>query len=403
MNGATKLNEILVIAIAVLFILIMVLAYVYWLMNKKEKQKDENQEELEVKPKEKKQKQNSYTKLSIFDFMEFDRIDDNMIVQDDGKKYLMVVECDGINYDLMSNLEKTAVEAGFISFLNTLNYPIQIYTQTRTINIESSIERYEARLKTIKKDLERKQEKYRTLNETGKATEKELQNLRIEIARVQNMYDYTYDVITNTKSTSRNKSVLKKSYYIIVPCFLSELDAEATIADEQEKQNIMFSELYTRAQSVVRSLYACNMTCRILDSRGLMELLYVAYNRDDSDIFGIDKAMNAGYEELYSTAPDVLDKRMKALDDEISKRAFDLANNTIETIRSEKKSILKKKEKSFEELIEEMAEALLKENEKYIGKEVTNEAIKRIKTKEEGGKNNETQTKKRTRKSTKSE
>lgn len=403
MNGATKLNEILVIAIAVLFILIMVLAYVYWLMNKKEKQKDENQEELEVKPKEKKQKQNSYTKLSIFDFMEFDRIDDNMIVQDDGKKYLMVVECDGINYDLMSNLEKTAVEAGFISFLNTLNYPIQIYTQTRTINIESSIERYEARLKTIKKDLERKQEKYRTLNETGKATEKELQNLRIEIARVQNMYDYTYDVITNTKSTSRNKSVLKKSYYIIVPCFLSELDAEATIADEQEKQNIMFSELYTRAQSVVRSLYACNMTCRILDSRGLMELLYVAYNRDDSDIFGIDKAMNAGYEELYSTAPDILDKRMKALDDEISKRAFDLANNTIETIRSEKKSILKKKEKSFEELIEEMAEALLKENEKYIGKEVTNEAIKRIKTKEEGGKNNETQTKKRTRKSTKSE
>ena len=69
----------------------------------------------------------SYNKESIFKFMEFDKIEDNMIVQKGGKRFLMVIECQGINYDLMSGLEKNSVEQGFLQFLNNLIYPIQIY------------------------------------------------------------------------------------------------------------------------------------------------------------------------------------------------------------------------------------------------------------------------------------
>ena len=82
-------------------------------------------------------------------FMEFDKVEDNMIVQKKGKRYLMVVECQGVNYDLMSNIEKVAVEEGFQQFLNTLRHPIQIYIQTRTINLESSISNYKAKVKEI--------------------------------------------------------------------------------------------------------------------------------------------------------------------------------------------------------------------------------------------------------------
>ena len=74
---------------------------------------------------------NSYSKQSIMNFMEFDKIEDNMIVQRKGRRYLMVVECQGVNYDLMSNVEKVAVEEGFQQFLNTLRHPIQIYIKTR--------------------------------------------------------------------------------------------------------------------------------------------------------------------------------------------------------------------------------------------------------------------------------
>ena len=38
--------------------------------------------------------------------MEFESIEDNMIVQKKGKRFLMIVKCQGINYDLMSGVEK---------------------------------------------------------------------------------------------------------------------------------------------------------------------------------------------------------------------------------------------------------------------------------------------------------
>ena len=81
--------------------------------------------------------------------MEFDTVTDNMIVQKNGSKYLMVVECQGINYDLMSGVEKTSVEESFVQFLNTLRYPIQIYIQTRSINLESSLVVYREKVKEV--------------------------------------------------------------------------------------------------------------------------------------------------------------------------------------------------------------------------------------------------------------
>jgi hypothetical protein len=66
------------------------------------------------------------------DFMEFDKIEDDMIVQDDGRRYVMAIRCMGINYDLMSEPEMLADEEGFANFLNTLKFAIQLYVQSRT-------------------------------------------------------------------------------------------------------------------------------------------------------------------------------------------------------------------------------------------------------------------------------
>ena len=85
--------------------------------------------------------------------MEFDKIEDNMVITKNGTKYVMVVECQGVNYDLMSSVEKNAVEEGFIQFLNTLRHPVQLYIQTRTINLERSIDGYKSRLSDIDKKI----------------------------------------------------------------------------------------------------------------------------------------------------------------------------------------------------------------------------------------------------------
>lgn len=388
-----SLMSSLTIVLVMLILFIIVLAFIYWYLSYKNKKSSEEEEKTTVQGSTTKVA-TEYTKKSIFKFMQFDKIEDNMIVQDNKQKYLMVIECEGINYDLMSQMEKTAVEAGFVQFLNTLRYPIQLYTQTRTINISDSIQNYKNRLEETKKELDNKQQEYNRFLKNENYNENQAEMLKRELMRMKHLYEYGQDVVDSIQKTSQNKNVLRKHYYIVVPYYSSEIGTD--LMDEEEKQSMIFSELYTRAQSLIRALFACEMKCKILNSEELVELLYVAYNRDESETYSVERAIKAGYNELYATAPDVLDKRMKAIDKQIEEKATELAKETIDEVRLEKERKIKKKEENFEELVRQMAEALVKENEKYVGKDVAEKAVKKIKKTEEGGDTNE-QKEKRTR------
>lgn len=388
-----SLMSSLTIVLVMLILFIIVLAFIYWYLSYKNKKNSEEEEKTVVQGSTTKVA-TEYTKKSIFKFMQFDKIEDNMIVQDNKQKYLMVIECEGINYDLMSQMEKTAVEAGFVQFLNTLRFPIQLYTQTRTINISESIQNYKNRLEETKKELDNKQQEYNRFLKNENYNEKQAEMLKRELMRIKHLYEYGQDIVDNIQKTSQNKNVLRKHYYIVVPYYSSEIGTD--LMDEEEKQSMIFSELYTRAQSLIRALFACEMKCKILNSEELVELLYVAYNRDESETYSVERAIRAGYNELYATAPDVLDKRMKAIDKQIEEKATELAKETIDEVRLEKERKIKKKEDNFEDLVRQMAEALVKENEKYVGKDVAEKAVKKINKTEEGGDTNE-QKEKRTR------
>lgn len=388
-----SLTSSLTIVLVMLILFIIVLAFIYWYLSYKNKKSSEEEEKTTVQGSTTKVA-TEYTKKSIFKFMQFDKIEDNMIVQDNKQKYLMVIECEGINYDLMSQMEKTAVEAGFVQFLNTLRYPIQLYTQTRTINISDSIQNYKNRLEETKKELDNKQQEYNRFLKNENYNENQAEMLKRELMRMKHLYEYGQDVVDSIQKTSQNKNVLRKHYYIVVPYYSSEIGTD--LMDEEEKQSMIFSELYTRAQSLIRALFACEMKCKILNSEELVELLYVAYNRDESETYSVERAIRAGYNELYATAPDVLDKRMKAIDKQIEEKATELAKETIDEVRLEKERKIKKKEDNFEDLVRQMAEALVKENEKYVGKDVAEKAVKKINKTEEGGDTNE-QKEKRTR------
>lgn len=391
----------IILACLILLVIGLAIAYIYIAQKNKNTENEENKQNNEQGEKNGKAKKTvTYTKLPVFDFMQFEKIEDNMIVQDNESRFLMVIECEGVNYDLMSNMEKTAVEAGFVQFLNSLRHTIQIYTQTRTVNIEESILNYRAKIEELSKTLENKQRKYTSMLQEGIATQKQLSDAKMEVTRLQNLYDYGVDVVDNIEKTSQNKNVLRKHYYIVVPYYASEIDGESL--DPEEKRNMIFSELYTRAQAIIRTLFACSLKCRILNSYELADLLYVAYNRDESEVYGIDRALRAGFNELYSTGQDILDKKMQALDEKIEQDALKLAINKVEQVKSEKQKRLEKKEKSFDELVKEMAKQMLKDNEPILGNDITQNAITKIdETNEEGGNDNEKKTQKRYRKSSK--
>ncbi|MEE0769339.1 MAG: hypothetical protein UIT70_05705 [Clostridia bacterium] len=392
LNDINTITIILAVALGIFLLLLIILVAVYFSSKSKEK-KEEQATKTSSSNDVKKDSKKTYTVESVFDFMDFDKIEDNMISQKNGERYIMVVECQGVNYDLMSEVEKNAVEEGFIQFLNTLRHPIQIYTQTRTINLENSIQTYRDKVKELDDKLERQRMQYQNMVDSGKYSKQQLDQAYYELTKQTNLCEYGKDIIYTTERMSLNKNVLNKKYYIVIPYYTSELGQNDF--DKDEKKNLAFSELYTRAQSIIRTLSVCGINAGILDSNGLVDLLYVAYNRDDAEVYGLDKALKAGYDELYSTAPDVLDKKMRALDAKITQEAFVKANNAVVEAKSKKQKALERKENRMDDLIEQMAQLIIDENRAAIGNKVADEAQDVIKEerarrkgrprKEEGG------------------
>ncbi len=392
------ISQILSITVIVLMFICLLLIIVYLVLRSKDKRKREKDNKKETvqlnEPKESKKQKNKkkentgYSKNSIFDFMEFDKVMDNMIVQKKGKRYLMVVECQGVNYDLMSSLEKVSVEEGFQQFLNTLRSPIQIYIQTRTVNLGKSIEKYRENIKDIESKYSRMSFEYKAMQESGEYSEQDIQKAFFELTKQRNLLEYGRDIIDNTERMSLNRNILSRKYYIVLSHYPEEaMNGEYSV---DELSNIAFSELYTKSQAIIRTLSGCGVSGKILNSNELVELLYVAYNRDDSEVFGMDRAQEAGIEELYSTAPDVFNKKVKILDKEIKNRAIDLANEKIEKVKSKKQQEAEEKQTDMDKLIRNMAEIILSENQAYVGYDVAQEAIQEIENEnKEGGKDNE--------------
>ncbi len=397
------LSQVLMIVLGIMIFVLIVLVTIFLVLRTKEKIKennDKNKDELLGK-KSKNQKtttkqaiDTSYTKESIMNFMEFEKIEDNMIIQKKGKRFLMVVECQGVNYDLMSSMEKVSVEEGFQQFLNTLRHPIQIYIQTRTINLENSVSGYKGKVDEIENRYNQMAYQYNQMKESGVYERDELDKYFFELTKQKNLLEYGRDLVANTEKISLNKNVLNKRYYVIIPYIQEEIANEKY--DDEEIKNMAFSELYTKAQSIIRTLSSCSVNGKILSSKELVELLYVAYNRDESEAFGIDKAMKAGYDELYSTAPDVFERKIKALDEVIREQAIELANNTVEKVKSMPEQIAAEKERNLEILVEKMAKIVLSDNKEYVGKDIAEKAIKEIDNKQKKGEETNEQGKKTT-------
>lgn len=371
-----QLTNMLIMILMIMVVLLVTLGIVYIFIKIKGKKKndtsiqsmDSNETVSDARKIAK-----EYTKESIYKFMEFQKIEDNMIVQKKGMRYLMAIECQGINYDLMSEGEKNSVEEGFLQFLNTLRHPIQIYVQTRKVNLGESINTYKRKVDDIRLELDKKKDVYQRKVQTENYSKEELQKDFYEITKQTNLYEYGKDIIENTERMSLNKNVLNKKYYIIIPYYPDDLGNNAF--DKEEIKNIAFSELYTKAQSLIRTLSSCEVKGKIMSSNQLVDLLYIAYNRDEAEIYGIEKALRSGYEELYTTAPDIFEKKIKLLNEQMEREALVLANQKVIVAKSEKQKELERQESEFREIVRERARIILEQSEEFIGNETAQRAL----------------------------
>ena len=371
------MDNFLLLTVVGIVIVVIILAVVLVVMTMKEKSEKDNQTTKKVED----EADVARAKKSMFKFMEFDGIEDNMIVQDGGKRYLMVLECKGVNYDLLSEVEKNGVEQGFISFLNALKFEVQLYVQTRKVNLAQSTMKYRERLRAIEMDMREEEQKYENLLRSPNATKDEILRAQKEVAKKRNLYEYGRDIIENTEQMSEDVDLTTKEYYIVVPYYTDEITSAGDY-DKREIGKMAFSELYTRAQSLVGALTECDVRAKVLTSKELIELLFISYNREQHDTYDFDEYIeNSGYDSFYSVAPDVLEKQMKAIDEEIERKARDKAIEAYRRVnrREEmKRQVIQEHIDNRETYINELAKEALDSQVNVLGKKKTEEAKKEI-------------------------
>lgn len=376
----TFLQMGIVVIIIIMFLLILV--YIY-LMRPKTEKEDKSKDQMIEDEKKKKRIDQQYgkftgnlTRESIFEFMEFDEIVDNMIVRKNGTQYVMILQCNGVNYDLMSEAEKISVEEGFVSFLNTLRFPIQLYVQSRTLNLRDIIAEYKSRVDSLTIEIEKIDAKIAQAKASGNKALRE--KLEFEKRRKVNILEYGVDITDYVDKLSANRNVLQQRTYVVVTYYSAELGGSLDRYSKDEIYNMCFAELYTRCQNIASALSTSQITSTILDSEQLAELLYVAYNRDEAEMLQLAKVMDSQYDSLYSTSKDVLKKKQEKLDQEISIAAIDMATDSI--LKADRKKQIEEIEASMskEERIRKKATELLETYENQLDPRVYQLAKKEI-------------------------
>jgi hypothetical protein len=318
------------------------------------------------------------------DFMEFDRIEDDMIVQDDGNRFCMVIKCMGINYDLMSENEMLAVEEGFSNFLNALKFPIQLYVQSRTLDLSEGLGLYHQRLDKLRADTEKYIEQVnRAKTSNAGLSQSQRQQMDFEIKKKRNLIEYGTDIVSYIERMSMNRNILQRKYYMVVSYSADELGLGNNFTKEEIK-DVAYSELYTRCKTLQGAIVPCGVETEILRSEDLAELLFIAYNKDDANVYNVREALRSGIFRLYSTAPSVLEKKKAALEAKLQEEALNEAEKALkvamESIRNKTYSNLNglSEEQQFEDDTKKEAMQIILENQDSFDPMVVDKALENL-------------------------
>lgn len=179
--------------------------------------------------------------------------------------YRAIIEVSSVNYNLMNEEEQNIVEVSYRRFLNSLNFPITLYKQTREFdnvtllhNLEDSIKNSSSIFPQIK--------------------------------------DYASEYYKNMSHLTEyiNNSLIKKNF-IIVPFDSGDLDDVSALTSE-EIQDFILEELWNRSNIVKAGIEGVGLSATILDKREICECLYSYYHRDTYKI--AHDFLGGGYNSL---------------------------------------------------------------------------------------------------------
>ncbi len=205
--------------------------------------------------------------------------DDVLVLKNGGLR--AILQTSSVNFNLKSEEEQNAIIYAYQSFLNSLDFPIQIVVQSRKLDVDKYIENVK--------------------NMAEKHENPLLKQQTLEYAEyVQKLIEYA--------------DIMEKNFYVIVPFdpyrvqklsifakFMQRISSQDSV-DAIKRRHHEFEELNKhlteRVNSVKTGLEACNLRAVQLTTPQLIELFYKIYNPETAHNEKIEDIAKMDLEEL---------------------------------------------------------------------------------------------------------
>jgi hypothetical protein len=191
-------------------------------------------------------------------FLDIAEIKENTIVLNDGG-LRAVLAVSSTNFSLKSTEEQQAIIYAYQSFINSLEYPIQIVMQSRKLDINNYLDK----LRDI------------------------MQRQTNELLRMQ-----TQEYIEYIGKLVEYASIMSKTFYVVVPYSVGNVkegvfqklstlfNPAGTIKLKKEDFEAHREDLFRRVNHVSGTLSGMGLRIMVLSTEELIELIYSSYNLD---------------------------------------------------------------------------------------------------------------------------
>lgn len=183
---------------------------------------------------------------------------DTVVMRDGTLRAVILVS--SINFALKNEDEQNAIVSSYVSFLNTLEYPLQIIVQSRKLYIKPYLD------KLLQRERDQTNELLRTMIADYRSYITELTSLG-DIMSKQFYVIVPYDPLSN-----KRKSFLSRVSEVFNPARGVKLKGERFMKRKEE--------LEARLRQIESGLTSMGLTIARMDTQALIELFYSTYNPD---------------------------------------------------------------------------------------------------------------------------
>ncbi len=195
-------------------------------------------------------------------YLDIAGIRDDMVIMKDGSLRAVLLTS-SVNFALKSEDEQNATISGYVGFLNSFEFPIQIVVQSRKLNIDAYLEH----LKTLEKE---------QANELLRVQTREYRNFVTELLTLERIMSKRFYVVVSYSPFSDKQ---KGFFARLSEAFKAATIIRLTEAKFQERRK----ELLGRVGLIASGLQSMGLNVVMLTTQSLIELYYNTYNPDVSE------------------------------------------------------------------------------------------------------------------------